>query len=93
MELWALLHFKDQRTHIHRRYAQSELRKYISGYKKHLPFPILVPRYDSAVSRAKALDEHHDRAGHPGENPSSGVYRLTEQLIRYSKEEYISKIR
>jgi hypothetical protein len=54
-ELWALLHFQDQTTQIHRHEAQSALKKYLPGYDKELDFPRLISGYDMAVSRAADL--------------------------------------
>jgi hypothetical protein len=80
-ELWALLHFQDQRAHVERDSVTSMLRNHIREYEKLLPYERLTPQYQNAVTRAKALDvaaEHHDECGR---NPSTTVYRLTE-LIR-----------
>ena len=82
-ELWLLLHFKDQSAHLGRRAAIGNLREHWKGYEKHIDFPLLAPSYPLAVERARALDERRRSAGDPGGNPSTGVYRLTEEIRRF----------
>lgn len=81
-ELWALLHFQDQRAHIERQKACAALRRHLPGYDKSLDFPKLYPGYARAVTRAEALDRDAGRHGVPGRNPTTGVYRLTESIRR-----------
>jgi hypothetical protein len=80
-ELWALLHFQDQSSYLHRHAVQSRLRHHLPGYDKDLPFARIHPAYDQAVERARELDRRCETAGNPGDNPSTGVHILTE-LIR-----------
>ena len=79
-ELWVLLHYRDQRAHIDRSSVQSECRKYIPGYDKELPTARLFPHYAEALRRARELDVWQLSRGCDGENPSTGVYRLMEQI-------------
>jgi hypothetical protein len=79
-ELWALLHFQEQRAHIERDKAQAALRRHLPGYDKGLDFPKLHPGYGNAVRRAQALDTEAQRQDAPGRNPTTGVYRLTESI-------------
>ena len=79
-ELWALLHFQEQRAHIERDKAQAALRRHLSGYDKGLDFPKLHPGYGNAVRRAQALDVEAQRRDEPDRNPTTGVYRLTESI-------------
>jgi hypothetical protein len=79
-ELWALLHFQEQRAHIERDKAQTALRRHMPGYDKGLDFPKLHPRYGNAVHWARELDEEAQRQEAPGRNPTTGVYRLTESI-------------
>lgn len=81
-ELWALLHFQEQRAHIERDKAQAALRCHLPGYAKGLDFPKLHPGYGDAVRRAQALDAEAERQVAPGRNPTTGVYRLTESICQ-----------
>src|SRR6202165_1126853 len=79
-ELWALLHFQDQSAFLERHVAVTRLKKHLPHYKKVLPFEVLHPKYPAAVLRAQELDRRCQDAGRPGNNPSTGVYRLTESM-------------
>lgn len=79
-ELWALLHFQEQRAHLECDKAQAALRRHLPGYDKGLDFPKLHPGYANAVRRAQALDAEAQRQKAPGRNPTTGVYRLTESI-------------
>ena len=80
-ELWALLHFQDQRAAIGRADVKSLLRRHMHGYDKRLPCDTLHPFTDAARQRAVDLDRWHATRGTSGENPSTGVYRLVD-IIR-----------
>ncbi|HVT15348.1 MAG TPA: RloB family protein [Thermoanaerobaculia bacterium] len=77
-ELWALLHFQEQSAYLGRQAARARLKSHLPHYQKALPFEKLDPRYTTAVIRARELDRRCEEAGCPGDNPSTGVYRLTE---------------
>jgi hypothetical protein len=80
-ELWALLHFQDQRAHVERRKVAAALKRHMPGYDKVLDFAKMHPGYERALQRAVDLSREADRAGDPDRNPTTGVPRLTE-LIR-----------
>lgn len=80
-ELWALLHFQEQTAFLNREKVRGSLKKHLPEYKKSLPFDRLRPGYEEAVRRAEHLDRRCEERGCPGDNPSTGVHRLTE-LIR-----------
>ena len=80
-ELWALLHFADQRAHLERDDARAKLQQHVRGYDKELPFARIHAGYDAAVRRARELDAAAERAGRPGRNPTTGIHVLTE-IIR-----------
>ena len=84
-ELWAILHFRNQRAHIERGALRKECQKFIPGYEKHLPVSKLLPRYNAALRRAQELDSWQQSRGCDGENPSTGVYKLTEQIRRIGR--------
>jgi hypothetical protein len=80
-ELWLLLHFRDQRAHIERHLVQSACKEHMPGYEKEVPFEQVFPRYPEAVQRAAALEHWQETRGCAGENPSTGVRRLTERIM------------
>jgi len=80
-ELWALLHFSDQRAYIERGKLRAALQQHMPGYDKELPFAKVHTGYREAVHRARELDHAATRAGRPGRNPTTGVHLLTE-IIR-----------
>ena len=84
-ELWALLHFCDQRAHIERGPLHHKCKEYMLGYEKELPSSQLHRRYAEALQRAMALDEWQERRGCAEANPSTGVYRLMEQIKTLGK--------
>lgn len=79
-ELWALLHFQDQTAHLDRREARSRLKGHLPDYEKDLPFVRLRAAYEEAVRRSRELDRRCGERGCPGDNPSTGVYRLAERI-------------
>jgi RloB-like protein len=81
-ELWALLHFQDQRAHIERREVQRLCKHYMRGYEKKLPCETLLPNYTDAVRRSEDLDQWHYSRGTSGENPSTSVHKLTQEITK-----------
>jgi len=79
-ELWALLHFVDQRGHIGRDKLRPRLQGHLPGYDKELPFASVHAGYGEAVRRARELDGLAEQAGRPGRNPTTGVHLLTEVI-------------
>jgi len=84
-ELWALLHFQDQTAYIERGAVQHLCRGHMPGYKKELPCEALMERHSEAADRAARLDRLHESRGTPGGNPSTGVYRLVEEIKSQSQ--------
>lgn len=82
-ELWILLHFQDQRAYIARPALRALCRKHLPGYLKDVPMNQLADRYDGAMNRAHELERWHSQQGRRHENPSTGVYRLTERIRKY----------
>jgi hypothetical protein len=81
-ELWALLHFQDQHRHIERNEVQRLCREHMPRYEKRLSCETLLERYDNALRRATELEHWHETRGTDGYNPSTGVHRLTEEIMR-----------
>jgi hypothetical protein len=84
-EIWALLHFQDQRAHINRTQLSALCRKHMPGYKKNLPVEELSSLYEKAVARAVALDtwQRQQGEGRKDANPSTGVHKLTETIREF----------
>ena len=81
-ELWLLLHFRESPGAQHRRHLQRKLKKFLPGYDKHFDFELVADRVDQAVKRAGRLDQQARRMGEPFLNPTTGVYRLIESIVR-----------
>jgi RloB-like protein len=81
-ELWVLLHFQDQRAHIERHEAQRLCRHYMPRYEKRLPVETLMATYADAVRRSEELDQWQHTRDADGSNPSTGVHKLTEEIMR-----------
>jgi hypothetical protein len=81
-ELWLLLHFRESPGAQLRARIHEMLSSYVrGGYNKVVEFTEYSAGYPRAVARAKRMDETAQSCGKPGQNPTTGVYRLTE-LIR-----------
>jgi hypothetical protein len=61
------------------------------GYEKDVPCEQVFPRYREAVERAVKLDHWQETRGCAGENPSTGVHRLTERIMELSRDEQLKK--
>lgn len=83
IELWFLLHFDDQMAFIHRSDAQDRSKSILHCAKTldTMALETLADRYDQAKERATRLDrKHHDDGSPPGSNPSSGLWRVIDQI-------------
>jgi RloB-like protein len=85
-ELWLLLHFHEQTAPLSVKQARDRLRKHLPGYDKHVRFADVSEGYHEAVRRAEALNLRHVEARVPGENPSTGVYQLTERIRAFGRK-------
>ena len=81
IELWLLLHFRDNPGAKDRVKTKTMLKKHVPGYDKHVEYSTYSAGYPQAVVRARRMDEAADEAGESGRNPTTDVYKLTE-LIR-----------
>ncbi|MGP8244517.1 MAG: RloB family protein [Bryobacteraceae bacterium] len=79
-ELWLLLHYQDQTAHIERRKVQHLCRGHMPGYQKAPPCDALMPSQARAIERAIQLENWQASRGKTGGNPSTGVYRLIQQI-------------
>ncbi len=79
-ELWLLLHFRDDPGSHHRDTIRSFLKEHDPEYDKHVDFNLYAGGCEKAVSRAKKLDKIAAQINDEGRNPTTGVYKLTEQI-------------
>ncbi len=83
IELWFLLHFEDQTAFVARHEVQARAEAVLRCSKVLSPAALeaLADRYDAAKERAIRLDDKHHRDGSPaGSNPSSGLWRVVDQV-------------
>lgn len=85
IELWFILHFEDQTAHLERHEAQSRSSELL-GCGKNLTreaMDRLFAEFDTARTRAHALDAKHQGDGSPvRSNPSSSVWALIDSIRR-----------
>lgn len=83
LELWFLLHFEEQTAFIDRHQAQHLAESLLHCSKALTPVALeaLVDSYEEAKARAISLDVKHEGDGSPpGSNPSSGMWRVVDQI-------------
>lgn len=89
IELWFLLHHRDQTAYLDRDQARQFLEELFPEYKKGvLPPLVLEPEaINAAKQRARALETNHREAGSlPNENPSSALPELLEKIDGLAKK-------
>lgn len=79
-ELWFLLHFQEQTAHIGRDKVQRLCRTHMPGYQKDPDCDALRPHQTAAMDRAARLETWQESRHNAGGNPSTGVYRLIQQI-------------
>ena len=85
LELWSLIHFRDQTAWIHRHDAQSAVGEFMTKGKVLRPVDLenLMTRHQDARQRAQHLTAVHEGNGSPpGENPSSNMWCLIDSIAR-----------
>ena len=84
IELWWILHFRDQRGYIEGDKAQRDSEVLLEWSKKALPtavLEVLEGHFEDATRRARLLDEMHIGDGRPPRsNPSSNIWKLVERI-------------
>ena len=80
IELWLWLHFAEQPGMRHRHDLQRMMRQHIPGYDKHVEYEDYSEGYENAVRRARRLDVRAKADNEEGRNPTTGVWRLTENI-------------
>jgi hypothetical protein len=82
VELWLLLHFRENPGAQHRDHVQKLLKKFLPDYDKHFDFELVADLVDQATTRARRLDREAESTGETFRNPTTGFYRLTESIAR-----------
>lgn len=82
IELWLLLHFRDDPGMQDRDQMSRLLKQFVPNYDKNIDFGVYFPRYDNALSRARRMYEAADERGDCGCNPTTSFYMLTETIRR-----------
>lgn len=83
IELWFVLHFRDQTAWIHRHDARDASKRLLRCDKRLTPNALesLDESFVEARHRARQLDEWHEgNDSAPRSNPSSGVWGLVERI-------------
>ena len=81
IELWLLLHFRENPGAQLRVKIRAMLSKHVPTYDKHVDYATYAAGYQQAAARAGKMDHDAEAADEPHRNPTTGVYKLTE-LIR-----------
>lgn len=84
IELWLWLHFAEQPGIQHRHDLQKMMKQHVAGYDKHVDFQYYALGYDDAVRRARRLDVAAESVGETERNPTTAVWRLTENIRNHS---------
>lgn len=79
-ELWLLLHFQDQRSHLERGRLQAQCRELIPGFEKRVPIERVIDLYELAKDRAIQLERWQCGRDCERANPWTDVYQLTERI-------------
>ncbi len=79
-ELWLLLHFREPPGSEHRRRIQARLSEHVADYDKHIAIEVFLPHYPEAAKRAAKLDRLARQVNLPERNPTTGVYKLLEEI-------------
>lgn len=79
-ELWLWLHFEDSPGARTTQEMQELLKRHLPDYKKHVRFSEVQVGYPAAVHRAQQLDQQACHSPEICQNPSTGVWRLTESI-------------
>jgi hypothetical protein len=84
-EIWVLLHFVKYTRYIERDNLRALLQQYLPRYQKELPCDKLWPLQETAHRRAVEIENWHATRGTSGENPSTDVYRIIDEIRRYRR--------
>jgi hypothetical protein len=80
IELWLLLHFRENPGMQSRDKIKSMLIEHVPGYDKHVDYATYAIGYPEALRRAEQMDCAAKDAHEVGRNPTTNVYELTESI-------------
>jgi hypothetical protein len=80
IELWLLLHFREQPGMQDRVVLQGMMKQFIPSYTKHVNYADYAAGYSDAARRARQLESSASADNDAGRNPTTGVWRLTENI-------------
>jgi hypothetical protein len=82
IEIWYLLHYQEQNSHITKEAVAKRLKRHLPDYSKSNPvYEELQPRQERAFLNVAKQEEHHRNSGRAAtENPSTSVNQLVEYL-------------
>ncbi|TVP97232.1 MAG: RloB domain-containing protein [Planctomycetaceae bacterium] len=80
VELWLLLHFRQNPGMRDRKAIAKMLSDHLSNYNKHLEFDALWPMWQDAADRAERMDDDAIQAEEAHRNPTTGFYRLVRSI-------------
>lgn len=80
IELWLILHFREQPGAQERHKLKIMLKSFVPGYNKHVNFEHYNSGYVDARRRSEQLDREANLDADEGRNPTTGVWRLTESI-------------
>jgi hypothetical protein len=88
-ELWVVLHYQDHDRPVRRDEIQKVLRELMRGYdpdrSKHLAFDDICGAVERAEKRAETLERRRAEERNPRGNPSTSVFRLSQEIRKYGR--------
>lgn len=79
-ELWLWLHFADQPGMQTSQDLRKMMKRHVSDYDKGVNYADYAAGYEAAVVRASRLDDQAIADSEEGRNPTTGVWKLTENI-------------
>lgn len=80
IELWLILHFREQPGAQERNKLSNILKSFVPHYNKHVDFEHYKNGYIDASRRSQNLEHEAILDRDDGRNPTTGVWRLTESI-------------
>jgi len=82
IELWLILHFRENPGPQTSAHLLSLLREFLTHYDKGIDFRDFAGKTEDAANRARRLDERARGEGEPGRNPTTDMFRLVDSISR-----------
>lgn len=87
IELWLLLHFRENPGMQSRHVVARMLRAHLPREHKGIEFSLLIDGIFDATERARRMDADAEAMGEAGRNPTTGFYRLTNAIAHTEKDD------